>query len=55
MGVQCRNILPTAEKAKGNIFLHWPTNSVNKNFIAFARNPNNFIEKIEVAQQNSQA
>ena len=34
-----------AEKAKGNIFLHWPTNSVNKSFIALLTNPSNFIEK----------
>ena len=34
-----------AEKAKGNIFLHWPTNSVNKSFIALLTNLNNFIEK----------
>ena len=57
MGVQCRNIFPAAfsvltdrrevnaEKAKGNIFLHWPTNSVNKSFIALFTNPNNFNEK----------
>ena len=44
-----------AEKGKGNIFLHWPTNSVNKSFIALLTNPNNFIEKIGPAQQNSLA
>ena len=42
-------------KAKGNIFLRWPTNSVNKSFIALLTNPNNFIEKIDPAQQNSPA
>ena len=57
MGGQCRNILPAAfsvltdrrkvnaEKGKGNIFLNWPTNSVDKSFIALLTNPNNFIEK----------
>ena len=41
VGGQCRNILPAAfsvltdrREAKGNIFLHWPTNSVNKSFLA---------------------
>ena len=67
VGGQCRNILPAAfslladrmevhaEKAKGNIFLHWPTNSVNKSFIALLTNLNNFIEKIDPTQQNSPA
>ena len=67
MGSQCKNLLPAAfyvltdrrqinaEKAKGNIFLHWPTNSVNKSFIALLTNPNNFIEKIDPTQQNSPA
>ena len=67
VGGQCRNILPAAfsvltdrmevnaEKAKGNIFLHWPTNSVNKSFLALLTNPNNFIEKIDHTQQNSTA
>ena len=44
-----------AEKAKGNMFLHWPTNSVNKSFIALLTNPNNFIENIDPTQQNSLA
>ena len=38
-------------KAKDNIFLHWPTNSVNKSFIALLINPNNFIEKIDPIQE----
>ena len=33
------------EKAKGNIFLHLPTNSVNKSFIALLTNPNNLLKK----------
>ena len=44
-----------AEKAKGNIFLHWPTDTVDKSFIALLINPDNFIEKIDPAQQNSPA
>ena len=67
VGGQWRNILPaafsvltdrrevSAEKAKGNIFLHWPTNSVNKSFIALLTNPNNFNEKIDPTKQNSLA
>ena len=42
-----RNILPAA------LFLHCPTNSVNKGFIALLTNSNNFIEKINPTQQNS--
>ena len=42
-------------KAKSNIFLHWPTNSVNKSFIASLTNPNNFIEEIDPTQQDSLA
>ena len=34
-----------AEKAKGNIFLHWQSNSVNKSFIALLIILDNFIEK----------
>ena len=64
---KCKNILPaafsvltdrrevSAEKAKGNIFLHWLTNSVYKSSIALLIDPNNFIEKIAPAQQNSLA
>ena len=37
------------EKSKGNIFLHWPTDSVNKSFIAL------LIEEIDPAQQNLSA
>ena len=44
-----------AEKAKGNIYLHWPTNSVNMSFIALLMNPDNFIKKINFVQQSSQA
>ena len=67
MGGQCRNILPAAfseltdqrkvnaEKTKGNIFLHWPTNSVDKSFLALLTNPNEFVEKINPTQQNSLA
>ena len=67
MGGQCRNILPAAfsvltdrrevraEKANGNIILHWPTNSGNNSFIALLTNPNNFIEKIDPTQLNSPA
>ena len=44
-----------AEKAKGNIFLHRPTNSVNKSFTALLTNPNNVIEKLNPTQQNSPA
>ena len=33
------------EKAKGNKFLRWLTNSVNNSFIALLMNPNNFNEK----------
>ena len=63
VGGQSRNILPaafsvladrrevSAEKAKGNIFLHWPTNSVNNSFIALLKSPNNFIEKIDPTLQ----
>ena len=42
-------------QAKGNIFLHWPTNSVSKSFIALLTNPNNFIEKTDPTQQDSLA
>ena len=67
VGGQCRNIFPVAfsvltdwreviaEKAAGNIFLHWPTDSVNKSFIALYTNPNNLIEKIDPIQQYSPA
>ena len=55
--MEVRNILPSAfsimadrrkvntDKAKGNIFMHWPTNSVSKTFIDLLMNINNFIEK----------
>ena len=60
VGGQRRNILPaafsvltdrrkvSAEKAKGNIFLHWTT------FIALLINPTKFIGKMDHVQQNSQ-
>ena len=48
-----------AEKAEGNIFVHRPATSINKRFIAINKrlliNPDNFIEKIDPAQQNSPA
>ena len=44
------------EKAKGNKFLHWLTNSVNNSFIALLMNPNNFNEKKpDPAKENSLA
>ena len=43
--VSARIYCPSVGKAKGNVFLHWPTNSVNKSFIALLTNPNNFIKK----------
>ena len=65
--MEVRNILPSAfsimtdrrkvntDKAKDNIFMHWPTNSVSKTFIDLLMNVDNFIEKIDPALQNSQA
>ena len=56
VGGQCRNILSaafsvltdrrevSAEKAKVHIFLHWPTKSVNKSFIALLINLNNSLK-----------
>ena len=44
-----------AEKAKGNIFLYWPTNSVIKSIIALLTNLSNFIDKIDPTQQTSAA
>ena len=41
-----------SEKAKGNTFLHWPTNSVNKSFIVLFINPDNFVAEIDPAQLN---
>ena len=42
-------------KAKGNMFLHLPTNSDNKSFIALLINSDNFIEEIDPTQRNSPA